>query len=76
MSKRPLIYELIDTESGLVLYSGRDKQTAFDAVRNMLIDAPELKADTTFIIMQNGKEAKILARFTGQALEELLEDED
>jgi len=76
MSKRPLIYELIDTASGLVLYSGKDKQTAFDEIRNMLIDIPELRGTATFLIMQNGKDAKILARFTGEALNELMEDED
>jgi len=76
MSKRPLIYELIDNFSGTVLYSSDNKQEAFEKIRQMIVDKPELHDEASFIILQNGKNIKVLARFTGRALDELLEDED
>jgi len=76
MSKRPLIYELIDNTSGAVLYSSKIKQEAFTKVRQMLVDKPELRSEASFVILQNGKNVKLLARFTGRAFTELLEDED
>jgi hypothetical protein len=75
MSKRPLIYELIDNESGAILYQSESKSDAFRDVRQMLINEPFLQTDASFIIIQNGKQVKILARFTGEAMRELLDDE-
>lgn len=76
MSKRPLNYELIDNFSGAILYGTTDKEEAFLKIRQMLIDKPELRNEASMIIIQNGMNVKILARFTGRELSELLEDEE
>lgn len=76
MSKRPLIYELIDNFSGSIFYSSEDKAEAFKMIRQLLVDKPELYNEASFVILQNGKKVKVLARFTGDALYELLQDED
>lgn len=76
MSKRPLIYELIDNFSGTVLYSNEDKETAFREIHQLLVNKPELIDESALVIIQNGKNVKVLAHFTGRALTELLEDEE
>lgn len=76
MAKRPLIYELIDTVTGRVFYSSENKEEAFNTVKKMLVNEPNLTYESTFLIIQNGKNVKVLARFTGEALREILEDEE
>jgi hypothetical protein len=75
MAKRPLIYELIDNAKGTILYSSDNKADAMRDIRQKLINDPNLRYETSFIIIQNGKKVKLLARFTGDAMIELLEDE-
>jgi hypothetical protein len=76
VSKRPLIFELIDNFSGDTLYSSDNREDAFKEIRQMLINKPELRNNVSFIILQNGREVKLLAHFDGRELDELLEDED
>lgn len=72
MSKRPLIYEIIDEDGGL-LYQSKDKYDALRECKRQILNYP--MANIIFAIVTNGKKMKVLASFTGEELIELIEDE-
>lgn len=72
MSKRPLIYEIVN-EDGSLHYESKDKYEALYECRKHLINHP--LEEITFAITQNGKKMKVLASYSGQDLIELIEDE-
>ena len=72
MSKRPLIYELVDM-NGNVLYSSEDKIEAFKTVRQLIANDPSLMLEASFIFRDEYGDPVI--SFFGNALSELIEDE-
>lgn len=70
MSKRPLIFSIVDSE-GEVLFSSQDRASTFLACREILVE--ESPNDIALMGFSGGK---VLFSHYGSELLELLEDED
>jgi hypothetical protein len=73
MSKRPRIYQLTHNLSHETLHLSVDREEAFENLRLEVALDPQIVNEATFAIKDKDK---TLVEYTGQELEELLEDED
>jgi len=76
MSKRPIIYEVLDNYDGHVYHATPDRQEALETVKQMIANEPGIEKEIAFAVTRpNGQSFTILFSVTGKALTEFLDAE-